>query len=153
MDPVEIRLQVGGLVTTAELDDPDRLPRAVEAGGEVIQLGDLGDLEGGRGRRVRGRQVDPPEGEVGFGKRPVVEAEDAFHHVGQVGRHVDRAGPAPVGVVRVLVTLEVTPNALLKSSTVPERITVLLAGLTSTTVRWFALANASTLAMSSGLAP
>ena len=87
----KVGVQVAGGEAAAQLDDPDRLPGAVGAGRELVDLGHLGRGVGGRGGRflVMAPVVVP-------GLRPVVQAEHAHHDAVELGRYLQRAHAVPV---------------------------------------------------------
>ena len=91
--PLEVRGEVGLGEAAAELDDPDRLPGAVDAAREAVGLGDLHRRVGRRRRRLG------DEADVGSCLGSVVDPEHADDDVLEVGgdRQRARAGPVPRG--------------------------------------------------------
>ena len=86
--------------------------------------------------------------------RAVVEAEDADDDALEIVGDQDRPGTAAKGPsAGWSYSWSVTPKAALIWATVPASQTLRRASLVSTTARWCAWANATTLAISSADAP
>jgi len=109
-DRLEVRLQVGRLEASAQLDEPDALPLAGDRR-KAVELRHLGRRERSARRMGRCHTVwsrGDPEMRAGLGA--VVEAEHALHDVAQVRGHADRPGAAPVRAPGMLVARQPHPE-------------------------------------------